>query len=198
MRKELDEALVAKYPKIFRDRHGDMTKTLMCWGFSCGDGWYNIIDALCRNIQSHVDSSRRTRARALRFNRALKRGLCGDTRGLIRYYTLPGREPNDWTNKSVERAIADARYDAVPQAVPQIVAVQVKEKFGTLRFYTNAADDYVHGLISMAESMSARTCEECGSPGETYYDGWHVTLCEKHASEQGRSHDIEDAVAEKE
>lgn len=191
MKSELDKLLCSKYPKIFRDRRAPMTKTAMCWGFSCGDGWFNILDALCRNIQSHVDHSRKNRARALRFNRALKRGLRGDVAGLIRFYTLPGREPNEWTNKSVERAIADARYDVVSHAVPQVVAVQVKEKFGTLRFYTNATDDYVHGLIAMAESMSARTCEECGVPGKTYYDGWHVTLCPQHAAEQGRSDEIE-------
>src|SRR5690606_25822126 len=27
----------AKYPKIFRDRHGSMTETAMCWGFDVGD-----------------------------------------------------------------------------------------------------------------------------------------------------------------
>ena len=38
MKKELDEALVAKYPKIFKYRHAPMTHTAMCWGFDCGDG----------------------------------------------------------------------------------------------------------------------------------------------------------------
>ena len=52
MRKELDETLCAKYPEIFRDRHGDMRETAMCWGFDCGDGWYNIIDTLCLTIES--------------------------------------------------------------------------------------------------------------------------------------------------
>jgi hypothetical protein len=27
----------------------------MCWGFECGDGWFNIIDVLCRQIQNYVD-----------------------------------------------------------------------------------------------------------------------------------------------
>ena len=31
MRKELDEALCAKYPLIFRDRHANMQVTAMCW-----------------------------------------------------------------------------------------------------------------------------------------------------------------------
>ena len=56
MKRELDEALCAKYPEIFKDRHGDMRETAMCWGFDCGDGWYNIIDTLCRTIKSHENN----------------------------------------------------------------------------------------------------------------------------------------------
>ena len=26
----------------------------MCWGFCCGDGWFNIIDALCAEISTQV------------------------------------------------------------------------------------------------------------------------------------------------
>jgi len=63
MRKELDEALCAKYPLIFKDRNADMRTTAMCWGLECGDGWYNIIDVLCglltsdyRQAQSRYES----------------------------------------------------------------------------------------------------------------------------------------------
>jgi len=55
MNKELDEQLVKKYPKIFADRNKNETETAMCWGFECGDGWFNIIDALCSNIQQYID-----------------------------------------------------------------------------------------------------------------------------------------------
>lgn len=41
----------------------------------------------------------------------------------------------------------------------QIIAHQVKSKFGGLRFYTNSCDPYVCGMIAMAETMS-RTIEE--------------------------------------
>lgn len=64
---------------------------------------------------------------------------------------------------------------------PQVVAVQVKEKFGTLRFYFDGGDDDIHGMVAMAEYMSARTCEECGKPGKLRPGGWVRTLCDKHA-----------------
>jgi len=46
----LDNRLCKQYPEIFRDRYEDMTKTAMCWGFDCDDGWYHIIDELCKKI----------------------------------------------------------------------------------------------------------------------------------------------------
>jgi hypothetical protein len=52
MKRELDEALCAKYPLIFKDRNADMRTTAMCWGLECGDGWYNIIDVLCGLLTS--------------------------------------------------------------------------------------------------------------------------------------------------
>jgi len=55
MKNELEEALCKKYPKLFVNIDADMTTTAMCWGFECGDGWYNIINTLCANIQSHID-----------------------------------------------------------------------------------------------------------------------------------------------
>lgn len=55
MKKELDELLCSRYPMLFRDRHGDMRETCMCWGFDCGSGWFDLIDTLCAEIQRHAD-----------------------------------------------------------------------------------------------------------------------------------------------
>jgi len=188
MKKELDEALVAKYPKIFKYRHAPMTHTAMCWGFDCGDGWYNIIDVLCGNIQSHVDFKRKRRARALQFNRALKRALAGDTRPLQMHFTFGGKEePDEWSIEMANKAIVKAEFNEVPPSMPYITASQVKEKFGGLRFYTNGYTDVIGGMISMAESMSHRTCEECGSPGRSNNYGWISTLCDTHRLERGET-----------
>lgn len=144
MRRELDELLCAKYPKIFVNRHGDMKTTAMCWGFECGDGWFNIIDQLCANIQHHIDWSERQR------DLEVKKGIEGEL-------GMP-RTPH----------------------VQQVVAVQVKEKFGALRFYTDGGDEQIYGMIRMAESMSAVTCEECGAPGKLRGRGWLYTACDVH------------------
>ena len=66
----------------------------------------------------------------------------------------------------------------------EVVAVQVKEKFGGLRFYVDIVSEYVpfrdivYDLIGVAETKSYRTCEVCGSPDATQRsDGRIRTLC---------------------
>ena len=60
-------------------------------------------------------------------------------------------------------------------------ATQVKEKFGTLRFYVDQATDYQYELIDRAGDLSAVTCEVCGQPGTLDTScSWIKTLCEEH------------------
>lgn len=149
MREELDSKLCETYPLLFKNRNAPMTETCMCWGFDHGDGWYEIINQLCANIQSHIDWSHKNNAWDLKWN---------------------SEHPD--------------QQREVRTIVPQVVVDQVKEKFGTLRFYYSGGDDVIDGMVRMAESMSAVTCEECGSPGETGGKGWISTLCQKHRDER--------------
>ena len=55
---------------------------------------------------------------------------------------------------------------------------QIKEKFGGLRVYFTGGDDYIEGLVSMAEAWSYKTCEVCGERGKPNKGGWIVTLCD--------------------
>ncbi len=62
-------------------------------------------------------------------------------------------------------------------------AIQIKEKFGTLRFYMTLSEDYIDGAIDMAERQSANICEVCGKHGTLEKShGWWKTLCEDHRS----------------
>ncbi len=61
------------------------------------------------------------------------------------------------------------------------VAVQVKEKFGGLRFYVDRSSQEQDDLIRLAEGKASRTCEVCGAPGALKNDrGWYRTSCGKH------------------
>ena len=59
--------------------------------------------------------------------------------------------------------------------------VQIKEKFGGLRVYSDHADDYIQGAITMAECMSNNVCEVCGAPGQNIIKtNWIKTRCSAH------------------
>lgn len=60
-----------------------------------------------------------------------------------------------------------------------IEAVQVKEKYGGLRFYVNGGNVDTDKLISEAEALSYEICEVCGKKGKPNEDGWISTLCKK-------------------
>lgn len=82
----------------------------------------------------------------------------------------------------------------------EIEAVQVKEKFGTLRFYYNTSNDWddtiydiIQACISKAEKESAYTCEECGKFGQQRGTMWIYTACDEHT----KDYDKEDETIEK-
>jgi hypothetical protein len=63
--------------------------------------------------------------------------------------------------------------------------VQVKEKFGSLRFYMEGIPERInneaHTYIGEAEEKSSKTCEDCGKPGEIVsVRGWYRCLCKEH------------------
>ncbi len=126
MRKELDALLCERYPLIFADRGGDITKTCMAFGFMCGDGWFTLIDTLCERLQFWTDHNQ----------------------------------------------------------APQIVATQVKEKWGELCFYVQCSNEEQQGMITMAEAMSGHICEECGQLGQALVNGSvFLTRCSTHSPE---------------
>ena len=70
------------------------------------------------------------------------------------------------------------KYSSEDKQISQVVASQVKEKFGGLNFYYSGGDSYINGMVSMVEHMSYNVCEFCGSTenvGRT--SGWIYTIC---------------------
>lgn len=187
MRKELDEELCKKYPEIFRDRHGDMTQTLMCWGFEHGDGWFNIIDMACAAIKNRLDNNKSNIEFREREMKRREMAAAGDwsflEEKISNSYYKDKPHLIDIEKQSYLSPPGDHVWYARPiEKIPDVVAVQIKEKYGTLRFYYDGGDDYISGIVAMAENMSARTCEQCGAPGKPRRGGWIRTLCDKHAA----------------
>jgi hypothetical protein len=177
MKQELDKLLCEKYPKMMVNRNKSMQETCMCWGFSCGDGWFNILNQLMGNIQHHIDWKEKQREYARKYNEMATQAKAGN-------FDLFEESMKDTVNLEYkEKRLAEivaGDFRTVPESIPQVTLDQVKEKFGTLRFYYTGGDDEISGMVRMAESMSGVTCEECGNPGERRGSGWIYTACDTH------------------
>ena len=67
-----------------------------------------------------------------------------------------------------------------------VYVVEVKEKFGGLRFYITCGTDRIFDIITKYEEKSYKTCEICGKKGKlSVIGGWYRTLCKKHREEYG-------------
>jgi hypothetical protein len=145
MKKELDEALCAKYPLIFRDRHANMQTTAMCWGFECGDGWYNIIDILCGLLTSEYRCAK---------------SQYEYIKDKVNQPTYGFKDNGDPVGKIITQELIDERKAKMEEEELKVpVASQVKEKFGGLRFYVHGATDTHYKYITFEDSMSYRTIE---------------------------------------
>ena len=160
MKKQYDEYLCANYPKLYKDRHGDMKKTCMVWGFDVGDGWFNILNGLSMSIQGHIWGRTRERWRIRKYKR--------------KYDQMTPEEKAKHYHWDKEE---------MPPVVQQVVVQQVKEKFGGLRFYYYGGDETIENFVRMAEAMSLVTCEECGAPGTRSGGGWISVRCQEHGGE---------------
>lgn len=52
MSPERENKIVNKYPEYFPDFRGDPTKTCLAWGLDINDGWADLFESLCENINS--------------------------------------------------------------------------------------------------------------------------------------------------
>ena len=104
--------------ETFRERYPVLFSK--CRSFTCGDGWFDLLDTLCKQIT-----------------------------------------------------------DAVEAGAPPAYATQVKEKFGTLRFYYFGGNEEIEKMVEGAVAASGNICEECGveGAGMSALGGFYRTRC---------------------
>lgn len=90
--------------------------------------------------------------------------------------------------------IIEGCHDELMLVVPNYRIDQVKEKFGTLRFYFSTGEvpsqqtwEQCSKIVSKYEKMSETTCEVCGELGELRDGYWVRTLCDKHEGERNKT-----------
>ena len=57
MKQELEHQLYQRYPAFFVQRHLPLEKSPMCLGFTCGDGWFTLIDSFCAEVERLLEES---------------------------------------------------------------------------------------------------------------------------------------------
>ena len=90
-----------------------------------------------------------------------------------------------YVNQRREMLLKDNKYNqTIPEELKYPEVHQIKEKFGGLRFYYDGGDQYVAGMVQMAEIWASHTCEVCGERGTSRSGGWIKTLCDVHDKER--------------
>jgi hypothetical protein len=52
------QILFARYPRLYRGRFMPLENNLMQWGFTCGDGWFDLVDRLSAAIEAECQRLR--------------------------------------------------------------------------------------------------------------------------------------------
>lgn len=185
MTKKLELKLVRRFPVLYQDYTSPMTHTAMCWGFDHGDGWNRIIWMLSLAIEDDLGYSwwqkrlflwRKTMAH--RWNTLIYQ-LSPVVHDKMKT-AGSGTKEDPYRRIVVERA--RARWPWLKHLIwfpdTGFAVSQVKEKFGTLRFYC-PGNDAIFQYTRWAEYLSSITCELCGKYGKLRDGGWITTRCDE-------------------
>lgn len=84
--------------------------------------------------------------------------------------------------------ISSGWYSIVKELIAELInlgwdreVIQVKEKFGGLRFYVSNIPEGGDSVILKYEALSHHVCEVCGNYGTIRGGSWLQTLCDDHS-----------------
>jgi len=208
--------LMLKYPDLFPKDESGKTVPPRC-GSSCPPGWESLVDELCSCIDYRVKNCENLKQKCKfiysAYNFIYHRGIHQARHALLKWIdpatpywdkittkpkfmgvstinAIAERHPRRraihvWLRSKLTRLYPRYKYHRAP--IPSVCIDQIKEKFGTLRFYYSGGDDTITGMVHLAESLSGKTCEITGSPGSLHKKGkgygWYKTLSETQANE---------------
>lgn len=138
MRKELDDLLCEKYPRFYQDRAKTQYQSCMGRGFSCGDGWFDLIDKLTTDVEaliSHLSEEERPTAAQVK-----------EKFGMLRFYLNGGEET------------------PVPEAVRELVQIAENES-GTICEFCGVPGTFRTGgwVKTLCDPCHEKREEEIGS-----------------------------------
>lgn len=137
MRRELVNDLIRRYPELF------IANEFM--DIECDDGWFNLIDTICLELYSEYNSAKSIYENCLE---------------------NMGKEMYSWIDSSpkVTPLMVTKMYDEMHSRLLKLPKIlQIKEKFGSLRFYAAGISKEQSDKIDFAQLLSTKICERCGA-----------------------------------
>jgi len=160
--------LYEKYPTIFGQVINRPKKVKVIlpiyFGLEVGDGWFNIIDGLCRQL-AWIEETYGVRTIADQVKEKF---------GGLRFYNHVTIDGKAMTVRKVKMPDGKEKWIHTWH-INQGRKLTKPEKNFDMRGLWGRID----GMVEMAGEMSYRTCEICGNPGKPNSEGWITTLCDK-------------------
>lgn len=205
-----EQMLMDKYPALFHEVDGKLLPP-EC-GISCPKGWEKIVDDLCGAINERTTSTftykiKKNKEYHIRLGRVLMKIKSYLYKKFNPYkgigWAMRFNSPKPEEVATVKKKLSyklfnlfDLAYSFITKDAhektpvsPPVKIAQVKEKFGTLRFYYDGGDDQVRGMVDFAEYLSSKTCQETGASGSLCVKAkgfaWYKTLCPERAEQHG-------------
>lgn len=173
MNQQFTQKLYKDFPLLYSDKNKPLSMSLMGFGFECGDGWFQIIYDLSKCLTEMIAHQPKFEIRSdFRWNPKHWTWFKPWNSGWRHYLPIKWfLFPECWSFY-IGPLLIDIAFPRKSFRV-----VQVKEKYGTLRFYMTYETEEMSEAIEEAEQKSAKTCEACGSVG-TMNDGpWFYVAC---------------------
>lgn len=203
--------LMKDFPDLFpKGEQGDVCEPICCSSIPCGwnDLVYNLCDYLNRSSKNYR-SVRKTdlKSRILFFRDKITAKILVDLSHKILdpYRPFRPKGQKSWIiPKNIQdKVLASWRfklkqnlsrfnrkyfnYDGYEKVYPpRITITQIKEKFGTLRFYFDGGNEKTQAAVDFAEFLSSKTCQYTGKKGVMCKKrGWYATLSTGQAKKLG-------------
>ncbi len=119
-------------------------------------------------------------------------------------YTELDEMPDGWRKAFGEQLCEELKQELLKaggeEALNSYMIVQIKEKFGYLRWYDNGCTEkWYNEILPKYENLSERTCIRCGKPATRISVGWISPWCDDCAKEiHGNTVSIEEWFKEDE
>lgn len=200
------EGLKERYPNMFNYRDVVLNSSVPV-------GWESIVTDLCGSINNYVTNTKKHRRKTDLISKCkfllnkLIRFIVDKINFIIDpYRPFRPKEQKMWIiPQQIQKKVHASKRYALQKKInnfyykylircncyeeyspPEVYVAQIKEKFGTLRFYYDGGDEVIDGMVRFADYLCSKTCEETGSEGELCVrGGWYRTLSEERAKEHG-------------